>query len=166
MNKLLVILLLALSVLSARAAEAEEIFEQGHTHFSLVAGNGYAFDDDYFVLGVSASYFLLDGLSIGGSFENWSGGDPSINKYTPFVQYVFYQAPSMRPYIGGFYRHTDIDTLSDIKSYGGRAGIYIASGHNAYVSAGIVYESYIDCEETIYLTCSETYPEIGFTIGF
>lgn len=165
MNRLLVVLLLT-SALPVHAAEAGGMYAQGRTHFSLVGGNGYAFDESYFVIGASASHYVFDGMSIGFSFERWSGGDPAITKYSPFVQYVFQQTPGMRPYVGGFYRQTAIDGLQDIDSVGGRAGIHISSGRNAYVSAGLVYESYLDCQESVYRACSETYPDFGFTIGF
>lgn len=166
MNRLLLTVLLVLSAFPLRAAGEGVMFGQGRTHFSLVAGNGYAFDNNYFVIGASASYYVLDGLGVGLSFENWSGGDPGITKYAPFAQYVFYQASSVQPYVGGFYRHTAIAGLPGINSAGGRAGIYIASGTNAYVSAGFVHESYLDCQETVYRSCSVTYPDVTLTFGF
>jgi hypothetical protein len=166
MKKLLVTFLLILPGFPLYAAVAADIFGQSRTHITLIGGNGYAFNNDYFVVGASASYYLIDGLGIGVSAERWMGGDPGISKYAPFVQYVFPQVTSMRPYIGGFYRHTAINTLPDINSVGGRAGVYLASGGNAYVSVGIVYESYLDCQASIYSTCSYTYPDFSFTIGF
>jgi hypothetical protein len=166
MNRLLLTMLLLSSAMPACAAGAGDMFGQGRTHFSLMVGNGYAFDNNYFVIGASASHYVLDGLGVGLSFENWSGGGPGITKYAPFAQYVFYQASSVQPYIGGFYRHTAIDGLPGINSVGGRAGIYIAAGSNAYVSAGFVHESYLDCQESVYRACSETYPDLSFTFGF
>jgi len=56
--------------------------------------------------------------------------------------------------------------LPDINSVGERAGINIASGSNAYFSLGFVQEVYLDCRNTVYLKCRETYPELGFTFGF
>jgi len=166
MNRLLLAMLLVLSAFPGRVAGEGGMFGQGRTHFALMAGNGYAFDSNYFVVGVSASHYVLDGLGVGLSFENWSGGGPGIAKYAPFVQYVFYQASSVQPYVGGFYRHTAVGGLPGINSVGARAGIYIASGPNASVSAGFVHESYLDCQATIYRACRETYPEISITFGF
>jgi hypothetical protein len=159
-------MLLVLSAFPVCAAAEGGMFGQGRTHFSLVGGNGYAFDNNYFVIGASASYYVLDGLGVGFSFEKWSGGNPHITKYAPFAQYVFYQASSMQPYFGGFYRHTTVDGLPDINSVGARAGINIASGSNAYVSAGIVYETYLDCQKTVYRSCRVSYPEVSLTFGF
>lgn len=166
MNRLMVTMLLVLSALPVRAAEAAEMFEQGRTHFSLMIGNGYAFDSNYFVIGASASYYVLDGLGVGLSFERWSGGDRGITNYAPFAQYVFLPESSVRPYVGGFYRHTSIDGLPGINSVGERAGITFASGSNAYVSAGLVHESYLDCQTTVYRSCSSTYSDVSVTFGF
>lgn len=142
------------------------MFGEGRTHFALVAGNGYAFNDNYLVVGVSATYYVRDGLGVGLSVESWSGADPAIIKYSPSVQYVFYQASAVQPYVGGFYRHTAVSGLASIESVGGRAGIYYASGSNAYFSVGMVYESYLDCSTAVYTSCSSTYPDISLAFAF
>ena len=148
------------------AADVAGVFSQGRTHFSVVGGSGSAFNDSYFVLGVGVSYYLVDGLNVGLSAESWTGGDPGITKLTPSVQYVFYQVPNVSPYVGAFYRRTYIDNLPDLDSVGGRAGVYVAAGRNAFVGFGAVYESYLDCDTTLYKDCSDTYPEISFTFAF
>ena len=143
------------------------MFAQGRTQFSLMGGNGYAFGNNYFVIGASVSYYVLDGLGVGLSVEKWSRGNPGITKYSPFVQYVFYQSSSsIQPYVGAFYRHTIVDGLPDINSVGERAGINIIAGRNAYASFGFVQEVYLNCQETVYRSCSETYPDLGITFGF
>jgi len=142
------------------------MFAQGRTLFSLGAGSGYAFDNNYWVLGISATHYVFDGLGAGLDIENWSGGGPRIIKYSPFVQYVFHQASLMQPYIGGFYRYAAVSGLPGVRSAGGRAGVYIVSAPNAFIGAGIVYESYLDCRKTLDNSCSLAYPEISFTFGF
>jgi len=166
MNRLLVTMLLVFAAFQVGAADMGAMFGQGRSHFSLVAGNGHAFNSNYVVVGASASYFVDDGLGVGFSYESWSGGARGITKYAPFAQYVFYQGTLIQPYIGGFYRHTAINGLPDINSVGGRAGFYFSSGPNASVSAGLVYESYLDCQETVYRVCRVTYPDISLTFGF
>jgi len=166
MNRLLLMMLLVLTAFPASASDEAGMFGQGRTSLSLVAGNGYAFDTSYLVIGASATYYVLDGLGVGLSLENWSGSDPGITKYAPFVQYVIYQASVVQPYLGGFYRHSSISGQPSIESVGGRAGFYMASGSNAYVSVGMVYESYIDCTNAGYSSCSSTYPEITLAFGF
>ena len=166
MNKLLLTLLLASLSSGASAAGEGGMFAQGRTYFSLVAGNSSAMGNNYSVIGVAASHYVADGLGMGVSLESWSGGGPGITKYAPFAQYVFYRMSEVQPYIGGIFRHTSIAGLPGINSLGIRAGVIMASGANAYVSAGLVYESYLDCQATVYRSCSETYPDIGLTIGF
>lgn len=162
----LVAAVLAVTAMPAAAADVASAFGKGRTHLAVIGGSGYAFDESYFVLGVGVSYYVLDGLNVGLYGESWSGGDPTISKLTPSVQYVFYQVPRVSPYIGAYYRRTYIEDLPDLDSAGGRAGVYVAAGRNAYIGAGAVYESYIDCDETLYTDCSDTYPEISFTVAF
>ena len=166
MSRLLLTILLMLPALPVSAAGAGAIFEQGRTHFSLSAGSGYAFEHSYFVFGASTTHYVIDGLGVGLSFENWSGGGLGITKYSPFMQYVYFQSSPVKPYVGGFYRHTAISGLPGIYSYGGRAGVNISSGPNAYISAGFVHETYLDCKTSIYSVCSETYPDISLTFAF
>ena len=73
---------------------------------------------------------------------------------------------AIKPYVGAFYRRTYIENLPDLESVGGRAGIYMSSGNNVYISIGGVFESYLNCEETTYRSCDESYPELGITFAF
>lgn len=167
MSRLWLTILLALAALSANAAGVGGLFSQGRTSIAVSAGNGYAFDNSYLVLGASATYYVVDGLGVGLSLENWSGGSPLITKYAPLVQYVFYRTSPVKPYLGGFYRHTNVSGLPSIDSVGARAGIYYSSsGSNGYVGLGLVYESYLDCANSIYSPCTSAYPEISLTFVF
>jgi opacity protein-like surface antigen len=158
---------LALAASAATAADGVTgAFSRGRVHFAVTAGSGSAFDESYFVFGIGASYYVLDGLGVGIHYESWSGGDPDITKITGSVQYVFQQMQTVKPYLGGFYRRTDVSGLPDLDSIGGRAGVYIGAGRNAYLGLGLVYESYLDCSETIYRSCDSTYGEVSFTIAF
>ena len=141
-------------------------FSKGKTHLVATAGTGYAFDESYLVLGVGASYYLLDGLNAGLAVEFWTGSDPSLTKITPSVQYVFYQVQTVKPYVGAFYRRTSIDGLPDLDSIGGRAGAYFQLGRNAYLGLGGVYESYLDCNTGTYRKCNSTYGEASLTFAF
>jgi hypothetical protein len=151
---------------SVMAANVAAAFSQGSRHLSVIAGSGYAFNNNYFVFGLGASYYVTDGLSLGLFAETWRSGEPGINKITPSIEYVFYQLPSMLPYIGAYYRRTYIDNLPDLDSAAGRAGVYIFAGDNVYVGMGGVYESYLDCDESVFVNCSDTYPEISVTVAF
>jgi hypothetical protein len=87
-------------------------------------------------------------------------------KITPSLTYVFYQAQTLKPYVGGFYRRTNVDGLPDIDSVGGRGGAYFQAGRNTFIGFGVVYESYLDCSRAVYRSCDSTYPELSFTIAF
>ncbi|HEY6239791.1 MAG TPA: hypothetical protein VIW78_03055 [Burkholderiales bacterium] len=148
------------------AAEVAGVFSKGSTSLAIIGGSGYAFNQSYLVLGLGVGYYVIDGLNVGLSVESWSGANPTLYKVTPSVQYVFHQIPHLKPYIGTFYRRTYVENQSDINSWGGRAGAYLSAGRSAYVGFGAVYESYIDCNKTVYHSCSDTYPEVSFTISF
>lgn len=166
MSKLLLTMLLSLFTLSARAADVAGMFRQGSSQFSLLAGSGYAFNNNYLVIGAGVGYYMLDGVGVGLSYENWSGSSPGINKISPSIQYVFFRGGSLQPYVGGFYRHSVISGLPNINSVGARAGVYFASGSRSVIGVGLAYESYLNCQTEIYSSCSESYPEISFIIGF
>jgi hypothetical protein len=72
----------------------------------------------------------------------------------------------MAPYLGAFYRRSYVEDLQDLGSAGGRAGVYITAGRNTYFGAGMVYESYFDCNESTYASCSDSYPEVSVTVAF
>jgi hypothetical protein len=138
-----------------------DAFSKGRLHGIITAGSGAAFNETYLV-----SYFLLDGLSVGLNLEAWRNADPTLTKLTPSIQYVFYKVPAIKPYVGAFYRRTYISGLDDLNSYGARAGAYFQLGRNAFLGVGGVYETYSDCRESVYRSCSETYPEVSLTFAF
>jgi hypothetical protein len=162
------VIALAVCALSSPAAaqQVAGVFGKGRTHLVVTGGTGYAFDESYFVLGLGATYYVLDGLGLSLFFESWSGSDPGMTKITPSVQYVFHRMQTLKPYVGAFYRRTDVDGLPDLDSVGARAGAYLQAGRNTYIGAGVVYESYLDCENAIYRSCDSTYGELSFTLAF
>ena len=152
------------------AAQAQvsvaDAFSKGRVHGIVTAGSGSAFNETYFVLGAGVNYFVLDGLSVGLNLEAWRNADPTLTKLTVSTQYVFYQVPAIKPYVGAFYRRTYISNLDDLNSYGARAGAYFQLGRNAFLGVGGVYETYSDCRESVYRSCSDTYPEVSLTFAF
>jgi len=150
---------------AAQSVAVGSAFSKGRVQFFVGGGPGRAFDDDYFVFSLGASYYVIDGLALGLSYETWTGGDPSMYKITPSVTYVF-QQPAIKPYVGGFYRRTSIENREDLDSVGGRAGVYLQAGRNAYIGLGGVYESYLDCNENVFRSCHSTYAEVTFTFAF
>jgi hypothetical protein len=150
----------------ARAQQVAGVFSQGRTHLYLTGGTGSSFGEDYVVLGAGIDYFLLDGLSAGLAFESWSGADPGFTKITTSVRYVFYGVQTVKPYVGAFFRRTDIDSRPSLDSVGGRAGVFVQAGRNTYIGFGATYESYLDCKPSVYVKCESTYPELSFAVVF
>ncbi len=158
--------LLLCATLPAHAGAGRDPFTDGSMRLSVVVGNGYAFDESYLIVGLGFGYFVAKGLELGLDAESWSGANPGITKISPEVRYVVPTNGAIRPYIGVFYRWTMIENLDDLTSLGGRAGIYFLSGRGSYFGAGVVYEKYLSCDESVYRSCSDTYPEIIFAITF
>jgi hypothetical protein len=161
----LLTLLLLSTALPAGAADRDP-FSSGSGRASVLIGNGYAFNESYLIVGVGVGYYFAKGLEVGLDAEFWSGSDPGITKISPSVRYVVPTGSALRPYVGAFYRRTLIDNYDDLNSTGGRAGLYLVSGQGSYFGAGVVYENYLSCNQSVYLSCSDTYPEIIFAIAF
>jgi hypothetical protein len=166
MKKFLLILLLILPTFTSRTSFGDDLFGQGSTQFSLLVGSGSAFNNDYLILGVGVNYYLLDGLGIGLSYENWSGNSPRINQTSPSIQYVFSQGYLVRPYVGAFYRNIAIANQSSINSEGARAGVYFTTAPNSVIGVGLAYEAYLNCQSAVFGGCSVIYPEIALLFGF
>src|SRR5258705_10536118 len=106
----------------ANAQEAGGMFDKGRLHGSVMAGYGSAFGDEYAIFGAGVNYYLIDGLAIGGAFETWRCRTPTAPKLTFSTQYVFYQVPRIKPFIGAFYPRTFLTRIDDLDSFGGRPG--------------------------------------------
>jgi hypothetical protein len=144
-------------------------FSKNSTSVGVVVGSGSAFNDDYIVLGISAGYYLTEGLELGVDLQRWFSGDPTITKVSPQIRYVFTQPKVIKPYVGAFYRRTyygDFNgiELDDQDSFGYRAGAYFSTNNRVYIGAGVVYEEFTDCSR--FTECSITSPELLFTVSF
>jgi hypothetical protein len=40
------------------------------------------------------------------------------------------------------------------------------AGDNAYFGAGLVQSTHLNCDRTVYASCTETYPELLFAFAF
>jgi hypothetical protein len=171
LNKILSALLLASALGSAPAFAADAdsdagLFAKGNKQFTVLGGAGSSFDESYFVLGIGAGYYVADGWNVELQLESWMDGDPGIFKVTASTTYVFHQLKRVSPYVGAFYRYTDIEDRDSLNSAGGRAGVYLAMGRSGYAGFGMVYESYMDCNTRLYVSCDTTYPEVSIAFSF
>jgi len=160
--------LACLIICTARPAEAAgDPFSEGSMRVSMLVGNGYAFNQSYFVVGAGFGYFIAQDLELGLDADTWSGASPHISTISPEVRFVVPTNGSIKPYIGVFYRRTLISGgYDDLNSVGARAGIYFVTRQGSYFGAGVAYEQYFSCNEAVYGSCSDLYPEILFAIAF
>ncbi len=165
MNKIhqtsILLVTLALTAIPSHAGP----FSQGSQSVSVIAGSGRAFNDDYLILGLGYGYYVLNGLELGIDAQFWLSGDPSITKLSPQIRYVFTQPKRIKPFVGAFVRRTYIDGLEDLDSVGYRAGLNFMGQGNFFFGIGFVYEEYRACSETVFRSCSDTYPEILFSFS-
>jgi hypothetical protein len=141
-------------------------FERGKKRLSVSGGYGGWDDNAYLVLGLGAGYFLADGLEAGLDANAWLGDKPHMYTLSPSMRYVFYQWPQFNPFVGAYYKRAMYDTLSPLDAIGGRAGITSPISERTYLSAGVAYEHYFDCDLGPYSTCSQLYPEISISFTY
>jgi hypothetical protein len=143
-------------------------FSRGSIRLSALVGTGFTSSDDYLILGAGLGYYVLDGLEVGVDYDIWFLADPVLNRISPGVRYVFHMVPAIKPYVGGFYRHTFVsgDGIPDFNYLGARLGIYyVPQSKGMYVGGGAVYEHMLDCNSKVW-ECDNWYPEIFIGVSF
>lgn len=139
------------------------VFDSGQKNVALTVGAGSGFNNNYTIVGVSANYFALNGLSVGLGYRGWFGASPTLNEVDVPVTYYVPLESKVRPYVGTFYRRTFISgNYDDYDMLGARAGISVVQG-NGYISAGWVQEWYSQDSGG---DNSNGYPEIAAGMSF
>ena len=139
------------------------MFDSGTKSLSVTVGSGSGFDTTYTIVGVSVNYFALNGLSAGIGYRGWFGGTPTMSELDLPVTYYLPLQRDIRPYAGGFYRHTFISgDYTDYDTYGARAGIAYVQGRG-FIAAGWVQEWYSSSNGD---DSSRGYPEISGGVSF
>lgn len=160
-----------LSITTTVYAETDAgLFGKGNVRMTLLIGSGTAYENNieynYTILGVGAGYYVLDGLEVGLDVEDWLGNGPRIYQVSPEVRYVFYDIETIKPYAGVFYRRNFIESHDDVNTVGFRAGGLFLTGKRSYIGVGMVYDKYLNCNNSPFLSCSDTYPEITIAVMF
>ncbi|MBP9699250.1 MAG: hypothetical protein KBD85_04440 [Elusimicrobia bacterium] len=150
----------------ASVSAGKSLFDAGRWRGSFSVGSGQSAGDTYMVAGLGVGYFIANGLEAGFDGEAWIGASPQTYKLTPGLRYVYSGFEKFWPYVGAFYRRTFYEGWDDLNSYGARYGAYMSLGGNAYAGLGGVYEKLLDCNESVYSSCTSTYPEITFSLSF
>jgi len=154
-----VVLGIALAAVTASAG----VFDNGTKNVAVSVGSGTGFNNTYTIVGVSANYFMLSGLSVGVGYRGWFGGTPTMNEVDVPITYYLPLSGPFRPYVGAFYRHTFIsDNYEDYETVGARGGIAYIEG-NGYLSIGWAQEWYSRSNGD---KLSRGYPEITGGISF
>jgi hypothetical protein len=141
-------------------------FGAGAARLSVAFGGAMAFNQDYSVFGLGVGYFVADGIEVGLDAEQWFGNSPRIQQVSPQLRVVINTAGKVKPYLGAFYRRTFIENYRDLDTVGGRAGVYVLAGRNTYFGAGLAEDVHLNCDRTVYASCSETFPEILIAVMF
>jgi hypothetical protein len=151
---------------NAESGASTTPFTAGNARLSLGFGGATAFNRNYSIFAVGGGYFIADGIEIGLDAEQWSGNSPRIEQVSPQARMVLNTAGSLKPYVGAFYRRTFIEGYRDHDTIGARAGVYFLAGRSAYFGAGLAEDVHLNCDRTVYASCTETYPELLFAILF
>ena len=142
-------------------------FSAGNMGLGLTIGSGSVSyttrgTQSYFIAGIGADYFVIDGLAIGLGYRGWFGGTPTINQATIPITYYIPTGKSFRPYGGAFYRYTAFS--DDTNSYSS-AGVRVGGAMmftGGYVGFGWIQEYYLD--SSAQGNNSSGYPEV--VVGF
>jgi hypothetical protein len=161
----LVIILTACTA-SAGTASGAYPFSEGSARVSLLIGGATAFNQDYSVFGIGGGYFVADHVEAGLEIDSWTGKSPGIQQVTPSLRYVFNRVGELRPYIGTFYELTHVESRRNYDSVGARAGALMQAGRSAWFGAGLVLDQHLNCDRTVFSSCSEVYPELSLMIMF
>src|SRR5262249_37045302 len=143
-------------------------FAGGRPRLSLSVGTGWSSTDTYLLLGVGAGYFFVNGLEAGLDYEAWVLGSPTCQRVSPEVRYGFYFVPTVKPYVGVFYRHTFVSgNFEDFDQLGVRGGVlFVPERSHFYGGGGLVYERVLDCNRFTPVNCDSVYPELFLGITF
>ena len=160
--------MLAVLPIAAHAASGSGSypFSKGSARLSIHFGGATAFDRNYSIFGIGGGYFIADGIEVGLDAEVWSGNSPRIEQISPQIRGVLNINGPVKPYAGLFYRRTHIEGYRDNDTVGVHAGVYFLTGRNAYFGAGVVQDTHVNCDKTVYSSCSETYPELSLAFFF
>jgi hypothetical protein len=141
-------------------------FTAGSARLSIEFGSATAFNQNYSIFGIGGGYFVADGIEAGLDLEEWSGNSPRIEQVSPEARVVLRREGIVQPYVGVLYRRTLIEDYPGQDTVGARAGVYFLTGRSAYLGAGLAQEVHLNCNRTVYSSCSETYPEVLFAVIF
>jgi len=141
-------------------------FAQHTRTLSITVGSTYSSSNTYLIAGLGFDYYVLSGLALGLNADLWLFGSPTIVNLSPEIRYVLQTGGRLHPYVGAFYRHAFVTDFDDQESIGSRLGLVFVSGRGAALTAGVVYERWLDCSDPGFRSCDTFYPEFSFMFRF
>ena len=154
-------------IASLHAANLSALFSQGQKNFGFGVGASSGFGENYTVVSANLNYFIQDNISAGVGYQGWFGADPKINEISIPITYYHPLSEQYHPYVGAIYRHTfvgdsDKYNTEDYNVFGGRVGVAMTMGSNAYMQVGWVQEHRTHGDDSQ----NEGYPEVSMGIVF
>lgn len=143
-------------------------FDRGRFGLTASAGTASVFDQRYFGIGGSLSYFVLDGVAVGAGAQVQWGDGPTITRTTPELRYVAQPLVGrwpLIPYAAVFYTHWFVGEANpDVDAIGTRGGLLYVSG-SIVLGLGIAYEHLVSECMMDTMDCSSVYPDITISIA-
>lgn len=161
MKKYFTVLLVVISVTGVLNAD---IFAKKASNVGVSVGSAYSYGQQYILVGISGSYFVMDNLNINLYYRGWFNATPTQNELSVGSTYYIPLNKKIRPFIGVFTRQTFVSGFSDYGSIGARGGFALVNTKNTYASFGYAFEQYTNCPAR--MECSNSYPEIVFGLSF
>ena len=140
-----------------------DIFVKGKSNIGVSVGTASNYGKDYLLVGINASYFVVDNLSMDLYYRGWFNATPTQHELSVGTNYYLPLAKKFRPYGGVFVREVFVSDYKDYGSYGVRGGVAMINTASTYLSIGYAYEKYTHCT---FEKCSNSYPEITAGLSF
>jgi len=144
---------------------AEVIFKRGDVSVGMILGSGsieYGNNSQtYFIGGLEANYFIIDGLSIGVGANHWFGDNPTLTEYYFPVTYYLDISSDLYPYAGITYKYNSYsETFDNYSSLVYRGGVAYKVEWG-YIAFGYAFDNSLDNEVD-----DRSYPELTFGFVF
>lgn len=159
MKKIFLLLLLSFAMLNSA-----EIFMKSSSNVGVSVGAASSYGQDYVLVGISGSYFVVDNLSMDLYYRGWFNATPTQHELSLGANYYLPLSRKFRPYGGVFTRQTVVSGRSNYGTLGVRGGVALINTKNTYASFGYAYEQYLNCPRG--MECTNSYPEILFGVSF
>jgi len=141
-----------------------DIFMKSSSNVGLSVGTASSYGQDYLLVGISGSYFVLNNLSVDLYYRGWFNATPTQNELSIGTNYYIPVSGKFRPYGGVFTRQTIVSGRDNYSTVGVRGGVALINSKSTYASFGYAYEQYLNCPAG--MECTNAYPEILFGVSF